>query len=137
MTLQEIFDKTTNAIIAQGGPSLTRKVERGCAYRGVNGRKCAIGHLIPDELYDKDIEGGGFQALLDEHPELATHFKTISTDKKAPRLLESLQYAHDAAVVDSSEYYFDSYKREIVAVAERFGLSLENIQWPGNKEPSE
>jgi hypothetical protein len=29
----------------------------GCAYRGDNGSKCAIGHLIADQNYDIDIEG--------------------------------------------------------------------------------
>lgn len=27
-----------------------------CKYRGINGRKCAVGHLIPDEQYKLELE---------------------------------------------------------------------------------
>ena len=27
-----------------------------CSYRGMNGRKCAVGHLIPDEKYSPALE---------------------------------------------------------------------------------
>lgn len=29
-----------------------------CGYRGDGGGQCAVGCLIPDEIYDKEIEGG-------------------------------------------------------------------------------
>jgi len=41
------------AVIAQGEKSLG---EGGCLYRGPNGLKCAIGHLIPDSTYTSCIE---------------------------------------------------------------------------------
>ena len=52
---QDVFDKVLNHMRVQGKLSLG--VEDSCAYRGNNGLKCAIGALIPDKNYDKDIEG--------------------------------------------------------------------------------
>jgi hypothetical protein len=55
---QEAFDKAARGIILQGGPS-REDGSACCLYRGPDGRRCAIGHLIPDELYDPDMEGRG------------------------------------------------------------------------------
>lgn len=48
-------------LLEQGGPATTldRIGEALCAYRGDNGRKCAVGCLIPDSEYDPYIEGLG------------------------------------------------------------------------------
>ena len=48
MTPQEMFDKAYLGVIAQGEKST--KPDGSCAYRGQNGSKCGIGHLIPDDL---------------------------------------------------------------------------------------
>jgi hypothetical protein len=53
---QEAFDKAVRGIILQGGPSIAGV---DCLYRGPDGRKCAIGHLIPDDVYDPEMEGRG------------------------------------------------------------------------------
>jgi len=54
-TLQQIFDQAYNGILAQGGQS-SDTVGR-CMYRGPGGRKCAVGHLLPDALYHRSMEG--------------------------------------------------------------------------------
>lgn len=64
MTYQEALDISTRGIIAQGGPSFLYCGEDiVCRYRGDNGRKCAIGQLIPDDKYatwmDSGTEAGG------------------------------------------------------------------------------
>jgi len=51
MTRQEWFDTSVRGLRAQGGPSVC-EVSGFCVYRGPEGRKCAIGFLIPDEKYD-------------------------------------------------------------------------------------
>ena len=56
-TAQEIFDVSTKALIEQGFPSYDPDYGGTCYYRGPNGTKCAIGHLIPDDKYDPDFEG--------------------------------------------------------------------------------
>lgn len=53
MTLQETFDKVVNGLRKQG----CRSLKNGrCRYRGDNGRKCAVGMVIPDEDYNPDME---------------------------------------------------------------------------------
>lgn len=41
-----------------------------CLYRTDDGRKCALGCLIPDDLYDPAFEGEGSWTLLGEHDTL-------------------------------------------------------------------
>jgi hypothetical protein len=57
MTDQEVFDYVSTFLLKQGVPSkdLTQK-NQPCLYRGPNGTKCAVGCLIPDELYDPVME---------------------------------------------------------------------------------
>lgn len=75
-TKQETFDTVAVALVRQGGPSLG-KPSAGfgrCAYRGTNGRKCAAGHLIPDALYRKSMEGSfAYEGLVAEVLEDAGH----------------------------------------------------------------
>lgn len=46
-----------------------------CAYRGYDGSMCAVGCLIPDELYDKEIEGLGSEMVLDYHPNIKGYLR--------------------------------------------------------------
>ena len=48
MDIKEIVQEAYGAVIKQGGPSMD--VE-GCCYRSPTGRKCTIGHMIPDKHY--------------------------------------------------------------------------------------
>lgn len=53
MDKQEIFNKAFLGLKAQGfNQSITDT--KKCLYRGPDGMKCAIGHIIPDELYKKN-----------------------------------------------------------------------------------
>jgi hypothetical protein len=52
---QEIFDKVAKHLLTQNRQA---KGKTGCAYRGDNGDKCAIGCLIPDEDYGPKMENG-------------------------------------------------------------------------------
>lgn len=64
LTRQEIFDTAYRGLEAQGfKQSLNGS---GCSYRGDDGRKCAIGHIIPDERYNSDMEGIAADNLADK-----------------------------------------------------------------------
>lgn len=53
--LQQVFDKAYLGLKAQG---FERSHENAtCLYRGPDGKKCAIGHVIPDEHYRPEMEG--------------------------------------------------------------------------------
>ena len=95
MTEQEIFDKVATHLLTQMAKSsrlnpLIPPAIQGetCLYRDSFGRKCAVGCLIPDELYDPDMDPRSVAELLDEFPELDSLRKHVA-------LLEDLQGIHD------------------------------------------
>lgn len=63
MTEQEIFNKVYLHLKKQGckAGTMTAFKSFNCAYRGPNNTSCAVGCLIPDELYDPEIEGVGVE----------------------------------------------------------------------------
>lgn len=58
--LREIFTTVRDHLLKQGRRSEIVNPETGgaeCRYRAPDGLKCALGCLIPDELYTPEIEG--------------------------------------------------------------------------------
>jgi hypothetical protein len=51
---QELFDRVSLHLLAQNRTSVN--AHGRCAYRGEGDLKCAIGVLIPDELYSPDMD---------------------------------------------------------------------------------
>lgn len=74
MNTQEMFDTVVKHLLSQKKRSMGRFASQAeeldlmddsmCAYRGENGLKCAIGCLIPDDLYDPKMEGQVVGALF-------------------------------------------------------------------------
>lgn len=96
-TQQEVFDAALRGLSSQG---FVRSVAGGvCAYRGSDGLKCSIGHLIPDEAYDPAIEGFGIHLLTDKKS--GEFYRAIwnlfDDDLLAWGILPLLQAAHDSA----------------------------------------
>lgn len=54
MNKKEIFQIVSRHLLEQGEPSFDNSGM--CAYRGVDGKKCAVGCLIKDEFYSKGLE---------------------------------------------------------------------------------
>ena len=65
MTQQEIFDTVVNGLRKQNCQSWD-EASGGCMYRGDNGAKCAVGLLLPDELYHRSMEGKSVDELPDD-----------------------------------------------------------------------
>lgn len=96
-SFQEIFDTVCTQLAAQGGPSMkfikTTYDTNGsvsCAYRGENGRMCAMGVLIKDEEYDPKFEGKTafkVMSILD--------LEKVGSIRK--EFIDELQSAHDYA----------------------------------------
>lgn len=67
-TEQQVFDKVATHLLTQRACSLMSEEDKArlhenpastaaiCAYRGKNGLKCAVGVLIPDEVYADNME---------------------------------------------------------------------------------
>ncbi len=50
---QEVFNKVKSHLLKQGKKAVNGDI---CAYRSEDGMQCAVGCLIPDNLYNKNIE---------------------------------------------------------------------------------
>lgn len=78
---QYYFNKMYRGLAAQGWKLSTDKYG-SCVYRGKQGRKCAIGHIIPDHIACKN-EGLSLRAL------------GIVVRHEVFKLLQAAQVAHD------------------------------------------
>jgi hypothetical protein len=59
---QRIFNKVAKHLLKQGVKCQTNRGT--CRYRGSEGKTCAIGCLIPDSLYDPQIENMGIHVAF-------------------------------------------------------------------------
>ncbi len=108
LTVQEIFDRVAVALLKQGAHSKMSESDRakvinpnfnGCAYRGLNGCRCAVGHLIADEHYRPVLEGqsvttGAVQKALFASGVLSDADVNDTTITKI-NLLRAMQNTHD------------------------------------------
>ena len=104
MNNQQAFNKMVQHLRAQNA---TSKNNTGrCAYRGLFGRKCAVGALIPDEEYRTEFEDVIASTVVQNCPSLQ------GIDKG---LLDSMQNTHDNV---SIRFWEDEFKE----IAEEFDL---------------
>jgi len=100
MNRQEVYEKVRKHLLTQNHRSLNIK---GCAYRGENGDKCAIGALIPDESYYGGLEGLGVA-----HASVLGATGLEIEDQTDVEYLTSLQVIHDMAPVEDWEDELDA-----------------------------
>lgn len=118
LTLQQVFDNALNGVRGQGyKPSMSVD---GCAYRGFGGRKCAIGHCIPDELYDPSMDAypTGVAVLREKFPPVDALFSGLSTHD-----LGRLQGIHDDLSNTAGSLAQQQFEREMQRFAEERGLT--------------
>ena len=99
MTNQEAFEVVARHLLAQGRQSIRRPIPGmdfyvECAYRGQEGTKCAIGCLIPDDMYNESMEGVPARDLMRISP-TAGVLGDLDED-----LLTKLQEIHDRSQPD-------------------------------------
>jgi hypothetical protein len=131
MDKQAIFDKVTTHLLEQGRPAMN---EHGCAYRGEDGTKCAIGCLIPDDLYMPAFEEKSVNLILrkfDVDKKLSAALGITPYNPNDPynqsdlKFLERLQLAHDAAQEESSPAAIKSiWSSRFKIIAEDYGLKF-------------
>lgn len=123
LTNQEIFDKVSTHLFSQGVRSINGTE---CAYRGVSGTSCAVGCLIEDDEYSKDMEGYGIDDILLTVEYLP--FKNFDEVNSAA-LLGRLQWTHDKLTNWKST---DEMKKSLKDVANTSGLDdsvLDNLSF--------
>lgn len=116
MNAQQIFDTVYSGLSAQGFRQSRCKMKSNqsgmdimaCAYRGEGGRKCAVGHLIPDDKYSTELEGKNVtnQEIVELLSEYTVYF----------RLLRELQCAHDTSLTPQD------MKRSLILIADNWRL---------------
>lgn len=132
LTNQQFFDNALFGIRAQGYvPSqIQHPVDSEkpgtkcakCAYRGIMGRKCAIGFSIPDELYSPKIDDGDGMSVDSlarnpEYPELNNLFSKANKE-----LLERMQCLHDHLQYLAAEERPKTFEKGMAVLAKEFGL---------------
>lgn len=132
LTEQEIYDKIVEHFAAQREPAVESDTEVLCRYRTSNGLKCAIGALIPDEVYTADMEERGVQGLFNE---FKGSMRLAGLHPDNTTLLRLLQMAHDRTVnaLRDREYanFLPELAEQLRDVAAEFGLdpaSLERLK---------
>ena len=111
MNKQEIFNKVFLGLKSQGFQQSVNK-HNVCQYRGEGGLKCAVGHLIPDEIYNKEWDDE--TTLADALPPHVYDAMGISADFGASvDFLMQLQDIHDN--YDVPERMEDYYRQFALA----------------------
>ena len=109
LTKQDIFNIVANGMLKQGKKSEDRG-SSSCLYRGPNGLKCAIGMLMPDNLYDSIMEG--------QSASESDVMKTLNVPNTVAfaDFLDNLQGVHD-------DHLPNDWDRELVNFAHHYGLN--------------
>lgn len=112
MNTQEAFDIMIAHLRKQRKKSIIVDEEGDiiCMYRNPWGLKCAVGVLIPDEMYNPDMEGKSVSHLISKFPHM---FAGIQED-----LLECIQRIHD-------RYPVDSWEKRFKELAKMFNLTYD------------
>lgn len=63
MNKQEYYDLLVKTSLEGGFPAIERS-SNSCKYRSSNGKKCAVGIIIPDNVYEKRFEGRSINQIL-------------------------------------------------------------------------
>jgi len=120
-TLQEMFNQAYLGVIAQGGQSSDGLGH--CMYRGPEGRKCAVGHLLPDESYHRRLEGKSVDYGSGALKPALIQAGIDMGDKSTKALLAKMQYIHDAPA-PSDELFIERFKLAMSKLATEHGLEV-------------
>lgn len=113
--LQSAFDKVAKHLLKQRARSYGR---RGCAYRGSEGKMCAVGCLIADKHYRYGLEGMNMQS---ESVQAALRYSGINVTQDMKFMLEDLQACHDYSEVSM-------WPQALQRIAGHFKLSTEVLK---------
>jgi hypothetical protein len=121
MNTQEYFNKIAAHLLKQREKSTDKE---HCRYRTVNddGNRlsCAIGCMIPDDVYIPEMDRSGMpvQTLLHHYPELMSFLEPGQVEGLSGRSLNKrLQYMHDSLPVED-------WKEGLRGIAREFGLEF-------------
>jgi hypothetical protein len=119
MNKQEVYDRVLIHLRTQRVKSIDPEIPgTGCAYRGIEGRACAIGCLIPDALYNEGLEG---RSAGDLPYEL---YEAIGLDRgEHASFLTGLQKLHDEYMPREIGEPMLLWELRMLATAAYYGLT--------------
>jgi hypothetical protein len=126
MIKQEIFNKVWNHFVTEGKPLSVYLATSGhleCCYRQETPEgtlKCAVGLLLPDELYDPEFEGGNVCSLLRNAKAIGETLTLAVNEPDGVDFLTSLQCAHDNTALSKGV----SIEDELRKVASFYALTI-------------
>lgn len=122
-TLQSIFDTVWNHfIVNETLPGMD--VSGACAYKAgeePNCRKCAVGILIPDELYEPEMEGEPASTLVTSWDSLIPLFSQIPED-----FIDDLQHAHDDSIGADLPFH-KKFELSLLMLASQYELMVPGV----------
>ena len=103
LTMQEVFNKVCDHLLAQGARSETdpNSDMHVCAYRGANDMQCAVGCLIKDEYYSPGLEGLSGGAVAVKKALEQSGVNAYGFTNPTFQLLRELQRLHDHVLPES------------------------------------
>ncbi len=122
---QQTFDRVITHLVTQG----QRAYDTGCKYRTSSGLKCAVGCLIPDEMYHPEMEHQSVRTLCNGFENVNALMRSL-TDNGSLDLLYELQEVHDSSRSWNEDgpgvsrgFWYDAKK-----LADRFELTMDNVK---------
>lgn len=102
LSANEIFRRVSAHLLAQR--AVSEDDNGSCRLRGAHGRKCAIGSLVRDDVYEAELEGVGISYYRHAHDGKllrALYASNVNAyDPAIIDLLMELEQIHDDASVD-------------------------------------
>ena len=90
-TALDVFNKVSEHLLAQNARALS-VADLSCVYRSNSGLKCAVGCLIKDEFYSRELEGRYVRTNVIES---VLKLSGVPITEEVLKLLEELQQLHD------------------------------------------
>jgi hypothetical protein len=87
-SMQQAFDKMSEHLLSMNGRSIDPYLD-SCKYRSPNGQKCVVGCLIPDKMYEPD---------MDFSEDKDTSIKGVW--ERFPQVKELVKYDNESEMVD-------------------------------------
>jgi hypothetical protein len=112
-TMQKLFNRIVRHLLKQNAQAM---LHGSCMYRAPDGKRCAVGGVLPNRLYKPNMERKSYDFLVQSFPEVGEHFGVENKD-----LLSACQRVHDDNLPC---YWLD----KLAAVAVQFGLDFPKIK---------
>lgn len=127
MNRQEVFNKVSTHLLSQMRQALGKNYFY--AYKTKDGLKCAIGCLIPDNLYDPKIEGLTIRDIMEISSQILfskniLEFKNILETELGPLNNDDLIFLKDLQLIH--DFFFpDTWKKKLENLAKSSNLVFE------------